>query len=108
MLNLSTINGTRFFGGSVFATDVRSNVVGVRVDCADSQKHLGKRLHQRCRMPALRAGLTPAAASYAPANAFSESWRLSIPSGRPSLAAMPAATELPARAWAALVVSRAL
>ncbi len=104
MLNQSTINGTRFFGGSVIATDVRSNVVGVRVDCADSHKHQGKRLHQRCRMSALRA-VTPAAASYAPA---SESWRLGMPAGRPSPAAMPAATELPARAWAALVVSRAL
>ena len=106
MLNLSTINGTRFFGGSVFATDVRSNVVGVRLDCADSLQHLGKRLHQRRRMPALRAG-TPAAASYAPASAISESWRLRISTGRPS-PAMPAATELPARAWAALVVARAL
>jgi len=105
MLNQSTINGTRFFGGSVIATDVRSKVVGVRVDRADSQHlHLGKRLQKRCRMATLR-GLAPAAASYAPA---SESWRLRIPAGRPSPTTMCAATELPARAWAALVVTRAL
>lgn len=108
MLNQSTINGTRFFGGSVIATDVRSKVVGVRVDRADLQHlHLGKRLQKRCRMSTLRE-LAPVAASYAPASAASESWRLHIPAGRPSPSAMCAATELPARAWAALVVSRAL
>jgi hypothetical protein len=106
MLNQSTINGTRFFGGSVNATDVGSKVV--RVDRADSQHlHLGKRLQKRCRMAKLRE-LSPAVASYAPASAASESWRLRIPAGRTSPAAMCAATDLPARVWAALVVSRAL
>lgn len=108
MLNQSTINGTRFFGGSVIATDVRSKVAGVRNDRADSQHlHLGKRLQKRCRMSTLRE-LTPAPVSSATANAAGESWRLRIPAGRPSPAAMCAASELPARVWAALVVSRAL
>jgi hypothetical protein len=122
MLNQSTINGTRIVEGAVIATVNVPVIGGVRFDRADSQpKHLGKRLHQR-RLPALPCAhrltavrskhASAAACSYASfsaaATAAGESWRMRMPAGRLGPAGATAPSELPASAWASLVLSRAV
>ncbi|MBL8851891.1 MAG: hypothetical protein JNG89_19620 [Planctomycetaceae bacterium] len=111
MLNQSTINGTRFVDGAVIATVICPVVADVRFDRAGSQpKHLGKRLHQR-RLPALRMRYaSAAAASYSaqPAAAAAESWRMRMPASQPGSRSAAAPAELPASAWASLVLSRAV
>lgn len=115
MSNQSTINGTRNIQGAVIATVNAPVVAGVRLDRADSQpKHLGKRLHER-RLPALCKAhrlatvtsrhASAAACSYAdPAHA----WRMRMPAGRPGPFGAAAPAELPASAWASLVLARAV
>jgi hypothetical protein len=111
MANLSTINGTRSFGGSVFATGMRLEVNHVVADRADAQrlKLAGKRLHQGCRPLALRPGHCPelGAAYSATLASQSEPWQWRALQVRTSPSAVPAATEVPARAWASLIISRA-
>lgn len=108
MLNQSTINGTRVIEGAVIATVNVPVVAGIRFDRADSQqpKHLGKRLQER-RLPALPSRHASAAASYSATARVCAAWRMRMPAGRPSL---PGATpaDLPASAWATLVLSRAV
>jgi len=109
MLNQSTIIGTRVVEGAVIATVNCPVVAGVRFDRADSQqpKHLGKRLHQR-RLPALLARHAPAAApSYSAQAPAGAAWRMRMPAGRPSLPGVTPA-DLPASAWASLVIARAV
>jgi hypothetical protein len=110
MANLSTINGTRSFGGSVFSTGMRLEVDHVVADRADVQrlKLAGKRLHQGCRPLALRPGHCPElGAAYSATLASREPWQWRALPVRTSPSVAPAATEVPARAWASLIISRA-
>jgi hypothetical protein len=112
MSNQSTIIGTRNIQGDVIATVNAPVVAGVRFDRADSQakqpKHLGKRLHER-RLPALRSRHASAAScSYSAFAPAAQAWQMRMPAGRPGTMSAPAPFELPASAWASLVLARAV
>ncbi|MFO1094363.1 MAG: hypothetical protein U0992_13825 [Planctomycetaceae bacterium] len=116
MSNQSTIIGTRNIQGDVIATVNAPVVAGVRLDRADSQakqpKHLGKRLHER-RLPALSHRLAAVRSRHASAASYScsahaQAWQMRMPAGRPGPFGAPAPVELPASAWASLVLARAV
>ena len=107
MVNQSTISGAQFSGGSVNVTVDRPEIA-VHVCCADSQsKHPGKRLPLGRIPRALRRfERHPAAEMYSIRfDRTSTAWRMHQAAGGSAAAN---ASELPARAWASLVVARAV
>jgi hypothetical protein len=103
MLNQSTIPGAQFFGGSVVNTAIRSEGV-VRGDRADS-KQLGKRLHHRLRHPMARV-TTECPPTVSAIALPGDPWH--VPAGLYCSAVATAAMDMPARAWASLIVARAV